>query len=120
MQPNSRRVQIAIQSIADRSTSAIPVANPVSLDDCRVQNWQPGIMALMNPDASQHTQLAWLHGQVGEINDLLWGYICAPEEGRMMEMADALCCHIEMKTTVMVRLLERLCEQTADAQKGRP
>ena len=106
----------AVQSVADKPISA---PNVTSLDDCRVQSWQPGIMALMNPDASQHTQLAWLHGQIGEINDLLWGYICTPEEGRAMEMADALCCHIEMKTTVMVRLLERLCEQTTEVQRGR-
>lgn len=97
---------------ADVSASGKP--RPISLDDCRVQNWQEGTMAIMNPDAGLHTQFAWLHGQVGEINDLLLGYISIPRESRerAQGMADALLCHIEMKATVLQHVLEHLCETT--------
>lgn len=93
----------------------------VCLDTYHVCNWQNNAQAaILNPEASIHEQAAWLYGQAKEINDLLWGYLsvaggdCHGETAPAM--AHALCCLIESRTGVMLRLLENLCQQTDEEQ----
>ena len=126
MQTTSQSAQSAIQSVVTKP--AVTKATPLSLDTYHVNNWSASYIpaATLNPDAGLHQQLAWLYGQVTEINDLLWGFIQTPEaaldangEVRISArsgMAESLLLFVEGRTTAMVRMLEYLCEQTAEAE----
>ena len=96
MQTTSQSAQSAIQSVVTKP--AVTKATPLSLDTYHVNNWSASYIpaATLNPDAGLHQQLAWLYGQVTEINDLLWGFIQTPEaaldaNGEVTPKAPPLC-----------------------------
>ena len=92
---------------------------PLSLDTSVVGNWDSSTPAsTVNPDASLLNQLSWLHAQVGEINDLLWGFIPLDSVEAQARMGPPLCHFIESRTTVMVRLLNHLCQALWDAERA--
>lgn len=105
-----------------KTTASPDVATPISLDTHHVQNWDmKSICSILNPQASQHEQLAWCYGQVKEMHDLLWGYISLPttlSSETLHELSARMLIFIEARMTPLVGLLGVMCDQSSKEDRA--
>lgn len=108
--------------ITTKTPASPDVAHPISLDTHHVQNWDmKSICSILNPQASQHEQLAWCYGQVKEMSDLLWGYISLPttlSSETLHELSARMLFFIEARMTPLVGLLSVMCDQSSEQDRA--